>query len=297
MWVFVITPPVATLASILFALSLTPEIRFAALLIKETVPIAGYVSTQLLGAYIMYIIVFLLSSFFLSFCNVALIKCTERITNDNEPSIIDGLSASLANLLPVVASSVLTATVGIILLLAERSGSRAAKITAYALGASYAVVTFFALPVAVLESEGVLGMYSRSASLVRERFGDVVKVGLGVYGVGLLVAGAIMTALILPMLGIAIFGFGFDTPGISFLFEGILFMYNTTGGMIIIGLLMSLAIFSFVVSLSFAAILKTVLYVDTVEGRRPEVLEQSVEYVEELNQEDESEFKPTETVK
>jgi len=57
-----------------------------------------------------------------------------------------------------------------------------------------------------------------------------------------------------------------------------------------------LGISSFIFALHFAAVLKTVLYVDTVEGHRPEVLKQSVKYVDELNQEDESDFKPTETV-
>ena len=296
MGVFVTIPPVVTLVSILLALSLTPEIRSIAGWAKETLPLIEHLSTQLLGAYIAYVIVFFLSSLSLSFCNVALIKCTKSVIDNEEPSILDGLSASLNNLFPVIASAVLTSTVGFILLLAERKGFGVAKLTAYVLGASYAVVTFFALPVAVLESKGVLEMYPRSAFLVRERFGEVIKVGLGVYGVGLLIAGAIMTALILPVLGITLFGF--DTPGISFLLEKILFfILETAEGLALTGLLMSLAISAIVVSISFAAIVKTVLYVDTVEGRRPRMLKRSVKYVDEMNrQKDESEFNPTEIV-
>jgi|GEM_PF-3647245 len=54
---------------------------------------------------------------------------------------------------------------------------------------------------------------------------------------------------------------------------------------------------SFIFALHFAAFLKTVMYVETVDGRRLEILEQSVERVDELNEEDESDFDPMETVR
>ena len=258
---------------------------------KQAVPMGEYVGTDVLLAYLMILVFIFVASFVTSLYNVIIVSYVKDIIDGKSPSVVRGLTASFRNLPVLVVTSLLMSLVGFVILLGERSNSSVGRLSAYLFGASYAVLTFFALPAAVLGSENALTMYKRSASLVKERFGDVTKVSLGVYvagyGIAATIAGIPMMATTVLILVEVV------SPEVAR--SGIILLASTPG-LVVSGIFFLTGVSSFIFALHFAAILKTVLYVDTVEGRRPEVLEQSAEYVEELNQEDESDFKPTETV-
>jgi hypothetical protein len=258
---------------------------------KQAVPMGEYVGTDIILAYLMILVFIFVASFVISFYNVIIVSYLKDIIDGEKPSVVGGVTASVRNLPVLVVSSLLMSLVGFIILLGERSNSSVGRLSAYLFGASYAVLTFFALPAAVLDSENFLTMYKRSASLVKERFGDVTKVSLGVYvagyGIAATIAGIPMMATTVVILVKTVSPEMARRGGI---------LLTSTPSLVVSGIFFLTAISSFIFALHFAAVLKTVLYVETVEGSRPEVLEQSVEYVEELSQEDESDFKPTETV-
>jgi len=158
---------------------------------KQAVPMGEYVGTDILLAYLMILVFIFVASFVVSFYNVIIVSYVKDVIDGENPSVVRGLTASVRNLPVLVVSSLLMSLVGFVILLGERSNSSVGRLSAYLFGASYAVLTFFALPAAVLGSENVLTMYKRSASLVKERFGEVTKVSLGVYIAGYVIAAAI----------------------------------------------------------------------------------------------------------
>ncbi|MDY7081812.1 MAG: DUF6159 family protein [Halobacteria archaeon] len=244
-----------------------------------TLPFVGEIGVKLLTVYIDLAVAILLASFIISFCNVALIRCTRDVIDGDRPSVFGGIKTAISNIVPVFLYATTTAIMGFAVVLAEREGSLITKIVVYLLGASYTVLTFFALPSAVLGSENAVTMYTRSASIVRQRFGDVTRLSLGVLGVAYMVASIILLLLFIPVFAVVITRaqiFGWI----------IAFMTQTPEGLVVSYSLISLAIMTFIVGLNFTAMVKTVLYVDTVEESRTDIFDETIGYVDELNSDD-----------
>lgn len=245
---------------------------------QQAVPMAEYVGTDILLAYLMILVFIFVASFVISFYNVIIVSCVKNIIDGEKPSVVGGLNESVRNLPVLVVSSLLMSLVGFVILLGERSNSSVGRLSAYLFGASYAVATFFALPVAVLGSENALTMYRKSASLVKERFGDVTKVSLGVYIAGYAIAATIAG---IPMLATTVLILvEIVSPEVA---RSGFILLTSTPGIVVGGIFLLLGLSSFIFALHFAAVLKTVLYIETVEGREPEILAEGVKQVDEFN--------------
>jgi hypothetical protein len=144
----------------------------------------GYISTKgevgrnLLAAYIVIGISLFSVLTVVSFFNTILISCTKQIIDDKLPKLWYGVATAIRNLPAILVYSAVTALVGVVLKAAEKRSSLVSRLVVYLLGASYVVLSFFALPSAVLDSKNPIEMYSSSASMVRQRFGDTTQVSL-----------------------------------------------------------------------------------------------------------------------
>jgi len=243
---------------------------------ERYIPLTEEIGRNLLAAYIVIGISLFSVLTVVSFFNTILISCTKRIIDNKPPKIWYGVATAVRNLPAILVYSAVTALVGVVLKAAEKRLSLVSKLVVYLLGASYVVLSFFALPSAVLGSENPIGMYSSSASIVRERFGDTTQVSLGIFVVGYMVANGILLLVYSPILFIllAVLLSGGDESMIL-LAERIAHLYTETTAGFVFNLIVIILVCSvMIISTNFAAIAKTVLYVDTVGEERPEIFDE-----------------------
>ena len=240
------------------------------------IPLTEKIERNLLAAYIVIGISFFSVLTVVSFFNTILISCTKRIIDNKTPKLWYCVATAVRNLPAILVYSAVTALVGVVLKAAEKRFSLVSRLVVYLLGASYVVLSFFALPSAVLGSENPIGMYSSSASIVRERFGDTTQVSLGIFVVGYIVANGILllvySPILLALLAVLLSG---GNESMIFLAERIAHIYTeTTAGFVFNLTVITLVCSVMIVSTNFAAVAKTVLYVDTVGEERPEIFEE-----------------------
>jgi hypothetical protein len=236
-----------------------------------------------LAAYLGIAGIFFLGTFVVSFCNVATIACTKDIIDGTQPSAARATSEAVYALPAILLHSVILGTIGFLLAVVEREGSPVTKVSVYILGVSYSLLSFFALPAVVLDSEGPVSMYSKSGKVAKERFGDIAKVSIGVYGLIYAVANISLGLMIVPVILIIVFNWlGFESLIIAAGYA--LYVFTIPNGTYLVGaMVLSIPIMLIPLGSNFSSILKTVLYTEAVEGHQPEILGESISRVDEYN--------------
>lgn len=115
---------------------------------------------------------YLLASFAMVFFNCALAACAQAYFAGDEPTLGYGFRHAAARFVPILAWSILSATVGLILNFIERRVSIAGKVAAWLFGFAWAMATYLVVPVLIAEDRGAFGSVGRSAQLLRETWGD-----------------------------------------------------------------------------------------------------------------------------
>src|SRR5262245_15559578 len=90
--------------------------------------------------------------FVVVFFNSALMACALKKFAGEEITLGDGLSAAVARLPQILAWAAVAATVGVLLKMLESAHERVGAIVAAVLGTAWSVVTFFVVPVLVVEN-------------------------------------------------------------------------------------------------------------------------------------------------
>jgi hypothetical protein len=153
--------------------------------------------------------------FVIIFCNAALVSCAIMRFNGEEPTLGDGFAAAGRRLPQIFAWALVSATVGVILKAIESAHEKVGEIISAVLGTAWTVVTFFVVPVLVVEKAGPFEAISRSVAILKKAWGEALvgNFGLGLFkfllvlpGILLLVgAGALLGAAKAPFaLGIAV---------------------------------------------------------------------------------------------
>jgi len=121
---------------------------------------------------------YLVSSFVVVFFNTALIACVNAKLNGKTMSVSEGLGVASRHLPAILGWAIVSATVGLILhLLQDRAGFIGDIILAM-VGGVWSLVTYFVVPVLVLEDKGVIGSMKESVSLIKKTWGESI-VGAG----------------------------------------------------------------------------------------------------------------------
>jgi len=132
--------------------------------------------------------------FVIVFFNSALVACAMIRFRGGTPTLAIGLREARERLGQIVAWALFAASVGVLLqMIAERVGF-IGKIVMAVLGAAWTVATYFVVPVLVVEKLGPLDAARRSASIVKESWGEslVSNVGIG------LVSTLVTVLLVIP---------------------------------------------------------------------------------------------------
>jgi hypothetical protein len=140
------------------------------------------------------------------FCNSALLSCAFLRFNGENPTVTDGFQAAVARLPQIFAWALVSATVGVLLKVVEQAHEKAGAFIASVLGTAWSIMTFFVVPVLVVEKTGPIEAVKRSISLLKKTWGEAL-VGRG--GIGL-----ILFLLAIPIILVAVAGVYFIVTGL-----------------------------------------------------------------------------------
>ena len=157
------------------------------------------------------------SYFVIIFFNAALVFAAHERLEGGDPNIRSGLAGASSRIITIFFWAVIAATVGLILqILSSQARERGGiigiigQIVVALIGAAWSLITFFVVPLIVIEHRGLFDSFKTSLSLLRRTWGEQV---IGNFGLGLIQFGATLLAvLVAAVLGFALSFLG--TPGI-----------------------------------------------------------------------------------
>jgi hypothetical protein len=124
--------------------------------------------------YIALFAFYLVSYFVVIFFNTALVSCVNARLQGKEMSVGEGLKNAMNHFTSILAWALVSATVGLILQILREEGGYIGKIAASLVGGAWGLVTFFVVPILVLEDKGVVDAIKDSTNLIRKTWGETI---------------------------------------------------------------------------------------------------------------------------
>lgn len=167
-------------------------------------------------SYVVAFVYYFCNYFVIIFCNAALIHCALMRFDGEEPTIFDGINAAIRCLPQIIAWALVSATVGVLLKVIENTHEKAGAIMKAILGTAWTVITYFVVPILVVERVGPIDAIRKSLKVLRKTWGEAI---IGNYGLGLftfvltlpgwmiVIAGGILSSS-LGFIGLAIMAMG-----------------------------------------------------------------------------------------
>lgn len=112
------------------------------------------------------------STFIAIFFNVALAACAARSMRGEDTKVGEGISAAFQRIGPILGWTLVATTVGLILRALGERLSLLGRIAVWLVGATWAIATFFVVPVLALEGHGPVQLLKRSVAVVKARWGE-----------------------------------------------------------------------------------------------------------------------------
>jgi hypothetical protein len=135
--------------------------------------------------------------FVIVFCNAALISCALMRFGGQEPTLADGFRAASSRLPQIAAWALVSATVGMLLKAIENANEKAGAIVSGLIGTAWTVVTYFVVPILVVETVGPFEAIKRSMQLLKQTWGEALvgNMGLGLFKFLLMLPGMLVVVL------------------------------------------------------------------------------------------------------
>ncbi|WP_276479380.1 DUF6159 family protein [Paraflavitalea pollutisoli] len=115
---------------------------------------------------------YLVNYFVVIFFNVALTHCTRLYFHGEEVTIRKGIEFSLTRIGAIFSWALFAATVGTLLRYLQENTGWLGRIIIGLLGLAWSVTTFFVVPVIAYEDLGPIGAFKRSASIMKDKWGE-----------------------------------------------------------------------------------------------------------------------------
>src|SRR6516162_6321216 len=122
--------------------------------------------------------------FVIVFFNAALVSCALIRFHGGTPTVGDGLRAAFSRLPQILAWALVSATVGVLLKVIENAHEKAGEFISAILGTVWTVITYFVVPVLVVEKVGPIEAVKRSVQILKQTWGDAL---VGKFGIGLFI--------------------------------------------------------------------------------------------------------------
>ncbi len=147
--------------------------------------------------------------FVIVFFNSALIAAVMRAFNGEEPTVGEALGMAGRRIPQIVAWALVAAVVGVLLRAIENSNKRAGEIVAMVLGTAWTVMTYFVVPVIVMEGTGPVEAVKRSMSTLKSTWGTAL---MGNFSMGLL---GFLLMLPIYLLAVVLIALGFGSGSVA----------------------------------------------------------------------------------
>ena len=204
---------------------------------------------EILG-YALLFAYYFVNYFVIIFFNTALIACAIIRFKGGNPNLGDGFSAAFSRLPQIAGWALVAATVGLILRAIESRSERAGAFIASLLGMAWSAVTYFVVPVIVVERTGPIEAGKRSFQILKRTWGEALAAN---FGIGIIVFLVSLLGIIPLALGAAAIAADMVPLGIA---------------AIVIGVILLLVIS--LVSSALNAIIVGALYLYAAEGEIPQ---------------------------
>lgn len=144
---------------------------------------AGPTSGQQVAMWTTLFAFYFASYFVIVFFNIALTACAMKFIAGEQPSVSDGLSLAAKRLPQILGWAFVSALVGVALRAIESANEKAGAIVAMLLGSAWTALTFFVAPVIVIEGDGPVGAFKKSAGVLKNTWGTAL---VGQFSLGFL---------------------------------------------------------------------------------------------------------------
>ena len=115
---------------------------------------------------------YLVSYFVVIFFNAGLIHCSHEALNGRQTSFGSGFAAAGAKVIPILGWALISATVGLVLrTVAERTGV-IGRLVVGLIGGAWNIVTFFTVPMLVIEGVGPIAAVKGSIATLKKTWGE-----------------------------------------------------------------------------------------------------------------------------
>lgn len=152
-------------------------------------------------AYLILFAFYFVNYFVIVFFNSALISCAIIRFHGGDATVSDGLGAATSRLPQIIGWALVSATVGVLLKAIESRSEKVGQIAANLLGAAWSIVTYFVVPVLVVEGLGPIDAVKRSFSILRKTWGESIVAN---FSISLVVFLATIAAIVPAAIGIAV---------------------------------------------------------------------------------------------
>ncbi|MCM2374787.1 DUF6159 family protein [Aporhodopirellula aestuarii] len=184
--------------------------------------------------------------FVIVFFNSALIACAVKRFYGERPTISEGLSASMARLPQIAGWALVSATVGVALRAIESRSGRLGEFIVGLLGMAWSAVTFFVVPVLVIEKVGPITAVKRSTEILKSSWGEALagNSSIGFFCflamlpcIGLIIGGGVVAGNGMALLGAALALIGvlgillvsLISSALSAIIQAAVYMYGASG--------------------------------------------------------------------
>ena len=179
---------------------------------------AALTQTEQIVGYALLFAFYFVNYFVIIFFNSALVSCAIIRFKGGNPNLSDGFSAAFARLPQIAGWALVSATVGLILRIIESRSERLGAIVAGLLGMAWSAVTYFVVPVIVVEKLGPIGAAKRSFAVLKKTWGEALVAN---FGIGAIVFLASLLGIAPIVLGVMALSSGMTVVGVAAIVIGV----------------------------------------------------------------------------
>lgn len=159
-----------------------------------------------IAGYVLLFCFYLCSFFVVFYFNAALVDFVTTRLRGGEPTLAASLRVANACLPQIAMWALVSATVGVILKALESRAGWLGRIVIALVGVGWTLVTYFVVPLIVVERQGALQAIGESKSLLAKTWGKQIVSGLGFGLIGLLLVIPAIVVIGVAIAGVAISG-------------------------------------------------------------------------------------------
>ncbi|MFA6956744.1 MAG: DUF6159 family protein [Thermoanaerobaculia bacterium] len=172
--------PVLSGIAMLFAFALMIGGGFFMGVFRAILDSAGQGSASEILGYAVLFVWYFLSWFVGLFFNVAVIHCAKIRLDGGDPTVADGINASMRHIGRIAAWAAISATVGLLAQILRDKLKGFGRIFVWLGEAAWGIATFFIVPVMIFEERPIFDSVKQSWNLVKKTWGESLVGGGGI---------------------------------------------------------------------------------------------------------------------